>query len=129
MKIILFLMALFSVLAAICLPGQDFITTESQSGKWGTGYLALGNLSNWQHIGDRDSTALELKNGKLYVTHSTHQACFAATIPGCSSHGKTWRDVYASSNGVVVLERTISQIIVTRTNVTTTQTLEWPEDK
>lgn len=122
-------LSLAVLLATGLVAQQSFITTESQNGQWGTGYLALGNLSNWQHIGDRDSTALELKDGKLYVTHSTHTACFAAVNPGCSGHGKTWRDVYASSNGVVVLERTISQVLVTRTNISTTQTLEWPEDK
>lgn len=84
--------------------------------------------SNWVNpSGHNNSTTLELKNGNLYVTHRTHEACFAATIPGCSGHGKTWRDIYSASNGVVILKLTINQVLVTRTNVTTTQTYEWPE--
>lgn len=108
-----------AVLLATGLVAQNFVTTEFRPASWYSG-TAL-------HV--QKTTDVELKNGKLYVTHSTHEACYAATIPGCKGHDKTWMNVYGASNGVVVLERTIEQVLVTRTNVTTTQTLEWPEEK
>lgn len=84
-------------------------------------------LWNFGDNSTRTTCTPELRAGKLYLRWDAHETCFAATMPPCSGHDKQWIDVYASSNGVVVLERKIEPRIVQKSKPTIVYELEWPE--
>lgn len=99
------------------------------------GYITNNNLANmstvaleWgEDVYKTSRCSPELRGGKLFLKWETHEACFAATIPGCAGHDTTWIDVYSASNGVVVLERKLEPRWVTKQKTIETQELEWPQ--
>lgn len=123
------------ILLALCLVPIGLTSQTTTTGHSTTNFILTLNtpgLGSMWGLGDAATRSTkctsELVAGKLHLRWESHEACYAATLPGCAGHDKTWIDVYAASNGVVVLERRIEPRWVQRvvTNTTTVTEMEWP---